>query len=118
MQEKAGWNFFVEFVVVVVLLGVLSAVAIPAAGKFISKSKVESRGSELHNIQTAVTGMLSDSFSGTLKPVGPTADMGQVQTNDEPPLVLKGYLIGREGVLKSGCTYTFAADGAVTQIPP
>lgn len=119
MQEKVGLNFFIEFVVVVVLLGSLGAIAIPNVGSLISKGKVQSYESELHNIQTAVTQMLSESAAGTLKPVGPTADMSRVQTDDTPPLMLKDYLLGLEGVFAaSGCAYTFAADGSVSQRPP
>ena len=36
--------------------------------------------------------MLTESDTGTLKPVGPTADMSQVQTSDMPLLVLADYL--------------------------
>ena len=119
MQEKAGSGFFIEIVVVVAILGFLSAIAIPNIGKLVGKGKIESYESELHNIQTAVTAMLTESTTGTLVPVGPTTDMSQVQTSDTPPLILTDYLVCLdEALVKSGCTYTFAANGSVTQIPP
>ena len=119
MQERAGLGFFVEIVVVFGILSTLSAVAIPHVGHLVSKGKIESRESESRNIQTAVIEMLTDSTTGTLEPVGPTADMSQVQTSDTPPLVLADYLIGLdENSVKLGCTYTFTANGTVTQIPP
>jgi len=119
VQERAASGFFIEIVVVVAILGFLSAIAIPNVGKLIGKGKIESYESELHNIQTAVTAMLTDSATGTLKPVGPTADMSQVQTSDTPPLVLTDYLTCLdEALVKSGCTYAFTANGTVTQIPP
>jgi type II secretory pathway pseudopilin PulG len=119
MDEKQGTGFFFEILVVVTILGSLSAIAFPYIGQLVSEGKIESSDSELHNIQTAVVQMLSDSDNGTLKPIGPTADMNQVQTSDSPPLVLTGYLTGLDGTsVKSGCNYTFAADGTVIQIPP
>lgn len=119
MQDREGFGFYLEILVVVAILGILSAIAIPNIGTLFTKGKIESYGSEFHNIHTAVTEMLTESPSGTLKSVGPTADMSQVQTTDMPPLVLTDYLTGLDGTLiRSGCAYTFAADGTVAQIPP
>ena len=115
MEDKKGAGFFFEVMIVVVILGSLSAVAFPSFGQLIIKGRAESGDSELHNVQTAVVQMLSDSASGTLKPVGPTNDMSQVKTNDFPPLILSDYLTGLDGTLmKSGCHYMFDADGTVT----
>ena len=119
MQDKQVASIFLEIFVVAVILGVLSAVAIPQVGQMMSKSKFVSRETEFQNIQTAVMEMLKDSISGTLEPVGPTADMGQVHTADKPPLVLKDYLLGmKDGSVRLGCTYCFSADGTVNQINP
>jgi len=119
MQEKAGLGFFYETVAVVVILGILAAVAIPDIGRMVGKSKSESYESELHHIQTAVTQMLTDSATGALQPVGPTADMGQVKTSDTPPLVLTDYLHGLdENSVRSGCNYIFTANGTVAQMLP
>ena len=119
MQEKQGAGFFLEALVVVAILSVLSAIAMPNVGQLINKGKIESYQSEYSNIKIGVTEMLTKSTVGTLKPVGPTADMSQVQTSDTPPLVLADYLVGlNETSVKSGCTYIFTADGTVAQIPP
>jgi Tfp pilus assembly protein FimT len=119
MEERDGTGFFLEIVIVIAILSCLSAIALPNINQLIGKGKTESYHSELHNIQTAVTEMLIDSATGTLKPAGPTADMSQVQTSDTLPLVLTDYLLSLgEASVRSGCTYTFAADGTVTQIPP
>jgi len=119
MQEKQVAGIFLEIFVVVVTLGLLSAIALPHVSQMISKSKHVSLETELQNIQTAVTEMLCDSETGTLEPVGPTADMGQVHTCDTPPLVLKDYLLGEaDGPDELDCTYIFSADGTVNQVIP
>ncbi|MFC1901414.1 Tfp pilus assembly protein FimT/FimU [Chloroflexota bacterium] len=119
MQDKAGLGFYFEIVVAVLILGSLAAIAIPHVAELIGKGKVESRGTEFHNIQTAVVEMLSESSSGTLEPVGLTADMSKVRTGDTPPLVLTSYLFGLEGTLvRSGCVYSFSTDGTVLQVTP
>jgi type II secretory pathway pseudopilin PulG len=119
MQERQATGLFLEIFVVMAILGILSAIAIPHVGQMINKSKVESREVELHNIHTAVTEMLYDSTTRTLEPVGPTVDMSQVHTRDTPPLVLSDYLLGLNGnSLKLSCSYIFNADGTVTQVLP
>jgi len=119
MQERGAFGFFLEALVAIAILGTLAAVAIPNIGTLFSKGKIESRDYELHNIQTAVIEMLTESAAGNLQPAGPTADMSQVQTSDTPPLALTDYLTGLDGnSVTSGCTYTFAADGTVTQTSP
>ena len=119
MQERKGASFFFETFVVVAILGILTAIAIPSISKLVNEGKIESCEAELHNIQTAVTEMLSDSCAGTLVPVGPVEDMCQVRTTDTPPLVLADYLLGLdEGSVKTGCSYIFYANGTVNQILP
>jgi len=103
----------------VAILGTLTAIAIPSIGKLVNKGKTESCEAEFHNIQTAVTEMLSDSCDGILLPVGPTDNMSRVRTTDTPPLLLSDYLLGLdESCIKTGCSYTFYANGTVNQILP
>jgi type II secretory pathway pseudopilin PulG len=119
MQERKGAAFFFEIFIVVAILSTLTAIAIPSIGKMVNEGKTESYEAEFHNIQTAVTEMLSDSSAGTLVPVGPVDDMSQVKTTDTPPLVLADYLLGLdEGATKTGCNYAFHANGTVNQILP
>lgn len=118
--NQKGFTIF-ELLVVIAILGVLAGVAIPVVAKFVGRGDTESRQAELQNIQTAVVAMLSESTTGELIPVAtPTNDMDDVQTTDTTPLILRDYLfdLNPQGEVKSGYNYTFAADGAVTQIPP
>jgi hypothetical protein len=119
MQEKQVAGVFLEIFVVVTILSVLGAVALPHVGQMIDSSKNASQGTELQNIQTAVVEMLADSIKGYLVPVGPTADMSQVRTIDSPPLVLKDYLLRQDrDSLELGCSYLFSSDGSVRQVLP
>jgi len=111
----------IELLVVVAVLGVLAAVAVPNVGKFIGQGKTESYSTELHNITTGVMAMLADSATAALTPVAvATADMSTVATTDTVPLVLSDYMAGLDAanLVKSGCTYTFTADGTVAQTTP
>ena len=106
----------IELLVVVAILGVLAAVAVPNVGSFIGKGKTESYATELHNVQTATMAMLADSSAGVLDGTPTTADMDLVLA-DGGNVTLSTYLTGLDsnGLVKSGCTYTFALDGTVTQ---
>jgi type II secretory pathway pseudopilin PulG len=119
MQEKKAAGFFWEMWAVIVILGLLAAVAVPHVGQMLNKSKTAALETELQNVQTAVTEMLSDSEAGHLEPVGPTANMSEVRTGDTPPLILSDYLLGEsDGTDELDCDYSFGADGTVTQIEP
>ena len=111
----------IELLVVVAILGALAAVAIPNVGKFIGQGEAEARQTELHNIQTAVMALLVESTTSVIDNtfLGPTGDMALIVTTDATPLLLSAYITGLNGtVVRSGCTYTFTTDGAVTQTPP
>ncbi len=112
----------IELLVVVAILGVLAAVAVPNVGKFIGKGKTESYETELHNIQTATMAMMADSTSGNITGgVGSATNDMDVITTDGGTKILRSYLTGvnADGTVKTGCTYTFLADGTVTQtLPP
>ncbi|UCB42479.1 MAG: prepilin-type N-terminal cleavage/methylation domain-containing protein [Dehalococcoidales bacterium] len=113
----------IELLVVVAVLGALAAVAIPNVGKFIGQGETESYETELHNVQTAVLALMVDSASGQLDgDVAATADMTTVTATDAVAgdLNLSMYMTGLDaaGLIKSGCTYAFTAEGEVTQTLP
>jgi len=110
----------IELLVVVAILGVLAAVAVPNVGKFIGKGKTESYQTELHNVQTATMAMLADSTTGNMTAIGPISDLDTAVTTDTVPLLLSAYITGlnADGTVKTGCTYTFLADGSVSQTIP
>jgi prepilin-type N-terminal cleavage/methylation domain-containing protein len=117
----------VELLVVVAILGVLAAVAVPNVGKFIGRGKTEAYATELHNIQTAVMAMLADSITGKIVAVIGEDNMNDIVTTDpvslampDAPLELAAYLTGLDldFTVKSPCTYDVTEDGTVTQHSP
>jgi prepilin-type N-terminal cleavage/methylation domain-containing protein len=121
-QFRYGQKGFtlIELLVVVAILGALAAVAVPNIGKFVGKGKSEAYETELHNIQTAVMAMLTESNTKELVPADNVSLLSNVVTTDGTPLVLSDFLIPLNIDLssKSGCTYDFASDGTVTQNLP
>jgi len=116
----------IELLVVVAVLGVLAAVAVPNVGKFIGKGKTESYQTELHNVQTATMAMLADSDAGVLDAVQTGIKDMSLVTADTGAKTLDTYMTGlgddpdtplvtEATCVMTGCTYTFAVDGAVIQ---
>jgi prepilin-type N-terminal cleavage/methylation domain-containing protein len=118
----------VELLVVVAILGVLAAVAVPNVGKFIGKGKNESYETELHNVQTSVMAMLADSTSGnvTSAPQTDIVDMHNVTSDQNGTTIyLDEYMTGlgdspyttgttEDTAVKSGCSYDFDPDGTAS----
>ena len=111
----------IELLIVVAILGVLAAVAVPNVGGFISRGQEESYSTELYNIRVGTMALLADSDNKILDAAidVPTNDMSTV-TADGGSLNLTMYLNGLEGnLVASDCLYTFTVDGeVVTQITP
>ncbi len=112
----------IELLVVVAILGALAAVAVPNVGKFIGQGKTESYDTELHNLQTAVMAMLTDSQSGQLdNSYTGVSDLSTVTATKDTTgdLKLSDYPIGLDGTsVRTGCTYDFTQTGGVTQHRP
>ena len=101
--------------VVIAILGVLAAVAVPNVGKFFSRGKQESYNTELHNLQTGVMAMLAESAAGILDSATANISDMSLVTADNSTLVLTDYMIGlnTDGTVKTGCTYSISQDGGV-----
>jgi type II secretory pathway pseudopilin PulG len=119
MHERQMAGFFLELVAVVAMLGSLAAVAIPQAGQMVSGSRALAREAELDKVQAAVLRMLRDSDTGSLEPVGPTAETDRVRTKDVPSLILTDYLTTRHNhEVKLDGAYGFTSDGTVIPMAP
>ena len=119
MQRKRKVGFILEAILVLIIMASLSSIAVPRIAEMIDKEQADLRTEELVDIRMAVAEMLVDSQAKTLRPIGPTRDMGLVQTTDTPPLVLAAYLSDSGYYfLKSDCSYSFTSYGEVTQDCP
>ena len=89
----------VELLVVVVILGVLAAVATLAVTKFIGSGNVEAANTELHQAQTAIAAAMADAGVGTIVQAGPVTwdgTAGKVTaTGNSGTYDAASYLMGR-----------------------
>jgi hypothetical protein len=113
MREKKLGLFFLEIVALTAMLASLGAAAFPHAAVMVGEERALARENELEKIQLAVAMMLDDSAAGSLVAAGPTTDIGDVQTRDIPPLLLKNYL----GDIPTNHAYGFTSDGIVVLMP-
>jgi hypothetical protein len=117
IQEAQNAAVFLKIFAVLAVLGVLAAFAVSHVGQMTARARAIARQIEYDNIQVAVVEMLYVSGTSTLVPTGPVKDLGQVVTSDNPPLVLTDYLGSNYKNAKLGCSYNFASDGTVVQVP-
>ena len=110
----------IELLIVIAILGIMAGIAIPLFSQLYDEGETEAYQTELRSIQTAAASMLTESTSNNIVPISDVSDLDTVVTTDTPALVLSDYLGGLEndGTVKTGCTYSFTADGGVTQNIP
>ncbi len=119
MHDKEASLLFLEIFVIVILLGLLSAIAVPHAGQMLNREKTGYREAELQVVRAAVMEMLCESETGLLVPAGPVQDISLIQTSDTPPLSLKDYWRSGGSIPDAlSYAYSFSANGTVLQVKP
>ena len=108
----------IELLIVIALLGVLAAVAIPNIIQFINEGEEEAKQTELYNVQTSVLALLADAGSTQLDSnydeVQSLTDVQEVKaTVDSTAYTLDNYILGTPYPLSQA--YDIAQqDGVVT----
>jgi type IV pilus assembly protein PilA len=89
----------IELLIVVAILGVLAAVAIPNIGKFIGAGEEQAQASEQHNIQTAVMAMMADhpTYSVNASTIAAGSDGSEIVMTENASINLSFYLTGTCG---------------------
>ena len=123
----------IELLIVIVILGILSAVAIPQVTKFISQGKVAAANSELALVQTAIGAAMADAGVSTIATAsggetvgvavvaGPPISAGDLcATNDltvATGVTVGAYNQGTASALKGGYTLNTCGNVIAAQYP-
>jgi len=112
----------VEMLIVIAILGVLSAVAVPNIGKFIDTGKNKAYETEKHSVEMAAMALIVDSISGEIDEISATATSDLSEFTSETldgTRTVADYMTGLTGTsVSSRCTYTITHEGVVVQTPP
>lgn len=108
----------IELLIVVAILGVLAAIAVPQMTAFLGRGETEARNTELRMVQAAMTAIMVDGGTTTVTAVTTaTNDLsglpnwtGEVEGTDTD---FDDLLITTD----TAYSYTWIADGTVTQAP-
>ncbi len=70
VRSQKGFTL-IELLIVVAILGILAAVVVPNVGRFLGRGEDEARRAELHDVATAVSGLMVDNNLTTIPtPIG------------------------------------------------
>jgi prepilin-type N-terminal cleavage/methylation domain-containing protein len=109
-KSEKGFTL-IELLIVVAILGILAAVAIPNLGRFVGSSKVAAANTELGMVQTAVAAGMAENGVAVIPadavPLSSGHDLVIIGGN-----VTSSYIQGGKEVLVG--TYTFSTAGVVT----
>ena len=79
-ENNSGFTLM-ELVIVILLLGILSAVAIPRLGGLLDNSRVSSTRSEMQMLRSAIVGDASTAIGGEFADKGYLGDVGSMPPN-------------------------------------
>ena len=119
MHSEKGFTL-VEILVVIAIMGALTVVVGANFGKYMNKGKTEAYATELQEIQTATSAMLSESSTVQLDSSHNNEKKMNKITAEVGALVLSDYLnnLHTNTNVLSGCKYNFTVNGTVTQNLP
>jgi prepilin-type N-terminal cleavage/methylation domain-containing protein len=99
----------IELLIVIVILGILSAVAIPQVTKFIGSGKTSAANAELGLVQTAVSAAMADAQTTGVATIGTLSSAGDVTV--ATGTTVGAYIQGGKTALKG--SYSINSGGVV-----
>ncbi len=111
-SRRVGFTLL-ELLVVVSILGAVSAIAIPNVVKFSSSGQAEAANSELHNVQIAVSAAMTEAGVKTIAGGPLSATQNLTFSGENGTHAVSEYILGGIGKLKG--TYTVDTNGGCFQ---